>query len=310
VIDRAPSQRITPVILCGGEGTRLSPLSSAERPKYLLKGWSSRTILQETILRVSDSAIYKEPILFTSTRTETIVRTDAAKAAGAGFTLIAEPAPRSTCPPLITAAILASKEESDALLLALPSDHYIEDLGHFTGAVIKADGQTGQGKIALFGVTPKSAETGYGYIECANEGKGGEVYKVISFHEKPSRERAEAYLKSGNYLINSGIALFKASTLLAYAKKFLPKLLERVEESIWDVDTPSLQKGYEACQKISFDHAVLEGPIEKVCVELQTGWSDLGTIESIRQAALKYQSERGSLFNAIRSGLPLTPFKS
>ncbi|PLX42457.1 MAG: hypothetical protein C0609_09490 [Deltaproteobacteria bacterium] len=131
VTKKAPIKRITPVILCGGEGARLAPLSSPERPKYLLKGWSARSILQETILRVSNDALFNEPLLITSNRTEALVRADAAKVAGARFTLMAEPVARSTCPPLITAALLASRNKANPLLLALPADHYIESLEIF-----------------------------------------------------------------------------------------------------------------------------------------------------------------------------------
>ena len=282
---------ILPVILSGGSGTRLWPLSRRERPKQLLPLLSQRSLLQDTVLRLD--ALGEEcvpPLIICNEShraeiTEQLAEIDRSKA-----TLVFEPEGRNTAPAIAVAALLSEqlKGDENATLLILPADHSIGDANALAASVSKAAAAAGKGLLVTFGVVPSRPETGFGYIWRGD--RDGDHFHVRDFVEKPSPERAEEYVASGDYYWNSGMFALRAQTYLTELERLVPEIAfacrQAVEGATCDDDCIELARdAFVACRAESIDYAVMEHTDRAAVVELNAGWSDVGSWESLYDAS-------------------------
>lgn len=278
-------QAITPVLLCGGTGTRLWPLSRDSYPKQFIAMQGELSLFQQTALRVSDRASYRRPIVVVN-EDHRFIAVDQLQAIDiAPATLIVEPVGRNTAPAAAVAALHASEQDGDAKLLLMPADHVIEDEAAFTAAVTSGLEATGSGRIVLFGIEPSSPATGYGYIRQEQPG-GSAVSRVAEFVEKPDPVTAERYLAAGDYLWNSGIVLVAARQLLSELERHAPDVVTAARASLVDGerDLDFLRLGAEAfgrAPSISIDHSVLEKSDHASVIRVRCGWADLGAWSAV-----------------------------
>ena len=275
---------LLPVIMAGGSGSRLWPLSRSLYPKQFISLASDKTMLQETIARLSGIK-HQDPMLICNEAHRFIVaeqlRQDHLNHSG----IVLEPVGRNTAPAIALAALHATKEGNDPLLLVLAADHVILNQNAFIAAVEKASVSAQQGKLVTFGIIPTSPETGYGYIKQGDvEGDG--AYQVSSFVEKPDLHTAEAYLASGDYYWNSGMFLFKASRYIEELKLYRPDILlacqEAMLQSKTDLDFMRVnEEAFSACPEDSVDYAVMEKTKDALVVPMAAGWSDVGSFSAL-----------------------------
>ena len=254
--------KIIPVILSGGTGTRLWPLSRKDYPKQYLPLASDNTMLQETILRLGKLANLADPIIVCNVEHRFLVADQCQQMDFRNPIILLEPVGKNTAPAIIAAALQSLRVSEDAVLLVLSADHVIKNVKAFYEAINTANNQAQNGKLITFGITPTHANTGYGYIRSFKENLNGS-YKVDEFVEKPDLETAKQYLDQGNYLWNSGIFMFKADTLIHELTIHLPDSLKLIEESVnkatHDLDFIRLDKQtFEACPSNSIDYALME----------------------------------------------------
>ncbi len=270
---------ICPVIMAGGSGTRLWPLSRAAHPKQFLRLHGEDTMLQATVKRLSGLDI-QASITICNEEHRFFVAEQLREIDKLG-SIILEPVGRNTAPAIALAALTA---KDDPLLLVLAADHVIQDEAAFREAVIRAIPLAEAGKLVTFGIVPTQPHTGYGYIK---RGKDiGEDFEVDAFVEKPSSDIAQDYFSSGDYYWNSGMFLFRASTYLEELKKFRPDILEQCQGSVMDVKTDldflRIDKDmFESCPAESVDYAVMEKTSHAVVVTMDAGWSDIGSWSSL-----------------------------
>lgn len=284
----APALRA--VLLVGGSGTRLWPLSREQYPKQFLSLLDGRSPLQETWLRVADLApqapiaVANEAYRFLAAEQLRLVDFPA------DGTLILEPSGRNTAPAIALAALQAVREGGDAVLLVLPSDHALADRQAFADAVKQALPAAQAGRLVTFGVVPDYPETGYGYIR-AGKSLGvatPEVFNVEAFVEKPDAQRAASYLESGHYCWNSGMFMFLASRYLEALGQYRPDILEACRQAMagtredGDFTRPD-KSAFKACPAESIDYAVMESTPDAAMVRLNAGWSDIGSWEALRR---------------------------
>jgi len=273
---------LIPVILCGGAGSRLWPVSRELHPKPFIELADGQSLLQKAFLR--GAAMPSVTEIITVTNRELLFQTEeqfrSVNKAGLATTFILEPFGRNTAPALAAAALLAAKNHGrEAILLALPADHVITQQPAFAEAVAQAVRLASGGKLVTFGIEPLTPETGYGYIEA-------EGTKVIRFVEKPSSSEAEAYLASGRYLWNSGMVCFAAGVMLDEMEKYCPEVLHATSACI---ATSRLANGkgfaelsldgdsFSKVPNISIDYAVMEKSAEVAVVPCNIGWNDIGS---------------------------------
>jgi mannose-1-phosphate guanylyltransferase/mannose-6-phosphate isomerase len=294
---------IIPVILCGGSGTRLWPLSTPDRPKQFLPLVSERTLFQETLLRLAGLTGLGPPIVVCNAAHRMLVATQLRSIEMTAGTIVLEPEGRNTAPAIAVAALLSTGTESagrDPVLLVLPADHVIADGAAFRVAIEHAVAAAGTGRLVTFGIVPARPETGYGYIE---QGEGtdfaGGARSVARFVEKPDREAAERYLASGRFLWNSGMFVFGAGAFLAELAHWAPAMHAACVSSIAtarrDADFTHLGSEFLACPAGSIDHAVMEKTSRAAVVPLDAGWSDVGSWSALYDVLAK--NEDG---NALR----------
>jgi mannose-1-phosphate guanylyltransferase len=270
---------ICPVIMAGGSGTRLWPLSRATHPKQFLTLHGEDTMLQATVKRLSGLDI-QASITICNEEHRFFVAEQLREIDKLG-PIILEPVGRNTAPAIALAALTA---KDDPLLLVLAADHVMQDEDAFREAVIRAIPLAEAGKLVTFGIVPSAPHTGYGYIK---RGKDiGEGFEVDAFVEKPSSDVAQDYFSSGDYYWNSGMFLFRASNYLEELKKFRPDILEQCQESVLDVKTDldflRIDKDmFESCPAESVDYAVMEKTAHAVVVPMDAGWSDIGSWSSL-----------------------------
>lgn len=270
--------RVTPVILCGGAGTRLWPLSRAARPKQMLDLTGGGTMLALTARRVGDAALYGPPLVVGAA-----AQADAIAAEVEGATLILEPSARNTAPAIALAALNAAP---DAVLLVLPSDHHVADPAGSDAAVRRALPLARDGWIVTFGMTPDRPETGYGYIRRGEElGEG--LFAVDRFVEKPDAATAAAWLAEGGHDWNGGIFLLRADTLIEGLTAHAPDILaaaraavagQRVEGARISPDAAA----FAAAPSISIDYALMEKAKKVAVAPVAIGWSDIGGFAALR----------------------------
>lgn len=277
---------ITPVIMAGGSGTRLWPLSRAAHPKQFLALNGDKTMLQQTVERLSDIPV-GELITICNEQHRFLVA-EQLREINAPGRIILEPVGRNTAPAIALAALL--ERDSDPLLLVLAADHVIANQAAFTEAVMEAMPLAEAGKLVAFGVAPAEPHTGYGYIKAGDAIDG--AYLVDSFKEKPDAETAARYLKDGGYFWNSGIFLFKASRYLHELKANQPQIFAACEAAnanpSLDLNFVRLEAGaFESCPSDSIDYAVMEKTNEAAVMPLDAGWNDIGSWSSLWEVSEK-----------------------
>jgi mannose-1-phosphate guanylyltransferase/mannose-6-phosphate isomerase len=270
---------LTPVLLSGGVGSRLWPVSRESHPKQFLPLAGELSMLQETLQRTLGLA-ESPPLVVCNEEHRFMVAEQLRQVDLAASALILEPDGRNTAPAVALAALQAVQDDPDALLLVLPADHLIQDVSAFVEAVGKAVPLALQGRLMTFGVVPSAAETGYGYIKCGAALDPG-LYDLERFVEKPDVETAQAYLESGNYLWNSGMFLLRAATYLEQLGQHDPDILahcrQAMEGAARDMDFVRPDAAaFAACPSNSIDYAVMEKTDMGGVVSLDCGWSDVG----------------------------------
>ncbi|TXK66032.1 mannose-1-phosphate guanylyltransferase/mannose-6-phosphate isomerase [Alkalisalibacterium limincola] len=275
-----------PVILCGGSGTRLWPLSREAFPKQFLPLVGEVSMLQATWQRVRSLAS-AAPLVVAGEDHRFMVAEQLREAGCSGATILLEPAARNTAPAITVAALEAMRDGDDPLLLVLPSDHVIANVDAFTTAVAQAVPVAEGGVLVTFGIIPSGPETGYGYIK-AEAGQG--VRKVARFVEKPNAATAEVYVSSGDHFWNSGMFLFRASVFLAELEPEQPAMFaacrEALEKARRDEDFVRLDKvAFEASPSNSIDYAVMEHTQAAAVLPVEMGWNDVGSWAALWQVA-------------------------
>ena len=285
-------KRIIPVVLCGGVGVRLWPLSREDFPKQCLSIGGDGSLLQDTMARVADRNHFAAPIVIGSRNFIEVVSSQLQALGLEDALLLAEPSRRNTGPAVAAAASHVAAHQPDALLLVMPADHAIRDPDAFLAAVNNARGLAAEGRIVLFGVPPTRPETKYGYL-CPGEPITGAAaaLRVVAFKEKPDLEAADVFCRQG-YLWNSGIFLFTARTILEELRRFEPRIVDLSRQAVEAaVRGPAALELAEApfamLPDISIDHAVMERTDRAVVIPVAMGWSDLGTWPSLVELAAK-----------------------
>jgi mannose-1-phosphate guanylyltransferase/mannose-6-phosphate isomerase len=279
--------RITPVLLAGGSGTRLWPLSRKSYPKQFSTLLGDETLFQSSAKRLvsSQSLKFNAPITMTNSDYRFIV---IEQLQGAGIdpgAVLIEPEGRNTAPAVLAAAIYASKSDPDATILIVPSDHIIPDTLAFHAAICGGLKETENGRIVTFGITPTRPETGYGYLEFSVASPCGAV-PLKRFVEKPDIEAAKAMLDAGTYFWNAGIFLFRAKDMIAAFQTHAPELMEPVNNAIEQghVDLDFFRLAVEPwakCENISIDYAIMEKMDTLSAVPYSAGWNDLGGWDAV-----------------------------
>jgi mannose-1-phosphate guanylyltransferase len=279
--------KLKAIIMAGGTGSRLWPLSRAMHPKQFLALHGEETMLQATMKRISDLDINSS--LTICNEEHRFFVAEQLRELGKLDSIILEPDGRNTAPAIALAAMM-SEIENDPILLVLAADHIIEDKTSFTEKVKEAIPLAESGNLVTFGIVPHEPNTGYGYIKCGDSiGAGFEVEKFI---EKPSAPVAQDFINSDKYLWNSGMFLFKASRYLEELKKYRPNIYEACQLSIENIKRDNdfirvNEAAFEQCPSESVDYAVMEQTTDAVVVPLEAGWSDIGSWASLWEIAKK-----------------------
>ncbi|WP_110665037.1 mannose-1-phosphate guanylyltransferase/mannose-6-phosphate isomerase [Salinicola halophilus] len=278
---------LIPVILAGGAGTRLWPVSRASYPKQFLPVVGEQSMLVETLARLMPIST-GGPIVVCQEAHRFLVA-EQLRAAGQRADIVLEPAMRNTAPAIAVAALAALAKDEEATLLVLPADHAIAHPEALLAALEPAEAAARAGRLVTFGVKPTRAETGYGYIEVDSAVTGAAV-PVVRFVEKPEAEVAEHYLEGGRHLWNSGMFLMRADRYLAALSQARPAMLSAVAAA-WEGRSADLDflrldaEAFERCESESIDYAVMESTPDASVVSLDAGWSDVGSWESLWEIA-------------------------
>ena len=278
---------IYPVILCGGSGTRLWPLSRQSMPKQFLNLIGENSLFQQAAQRVS-GAEFANPLVLTSNDYRFIAAQQLADIGVEPNGLVLEPSAKNTAPAILAAAEILYNQDADALLLVMPSDHYIPDHQALTELVLAAKSSAEAGAIITFGIQPDRPETGYGYIERGEALSDSAGYAVTAFHEKPDETRAQDMLGSGTYLWNSGLFMARCGTVLTDAEKFVPDMLGCVRRSVarstTDLDFLRLDElVWQDIEANSIDYALMEKADNLAVFPFSGRWSDLGDWQALRR---------------------------
>ena len=275
------SASITPVILSGGSGSRLWPMSRAGYPKQFLTLADDDSMLQATVKRVKGD-LFSAPLLVCNEEHRFIVAEQLRHIGCTAKDIILEPVGRNTAPAVAVAALRLAEENPDALMLVMPSDHVIQDEAAFTQAVNRAAQAANDGALVTFGITPNAPETGYGYIKYAEPWQGHQgVHSVAQFVEKPEQATAQTYLEDGHYLWNSGIFLFTAKAYLDELEGSNPNMVKAAKHALAGSEKDLTfcrldMEAFAASPSDSIDYAVMEKTTHAAVVPVEMGWSDLG----------------------------------
>ena len=290
-----PNSFIVPLILCGGSGTRLWPLSRESYPKQFLsiQKEDKLSLLQKTIKRILPLKNLKKPILVCNEQHRFIVAEQMREINIDDFIILLEPFGRNTAPAIISAALKSLEIESDPTLLVLSSDHEITNIEKFLTIVKKGLEYTEKNKLVTFGVIPTLPEIGYGYIKSSKPfGNKEEGFNIEKFIEKPDIETARKLIKDKRFTWNSGMFMFKAKEIIKEINKFSPEVLltckDAISKSVVDLDFQRLDKNsFAKCNDISIDVAVMEKTKRGIVIPLDVGWSDVGSWEVIWEHSKK-----------------------
>lgn len=275
---------IRPLIMCGGSGARLWPLSRESFPKQFAPLIGKNSTFQETVLRMADKAHFGRPLIVAAKRHRFMVERQLAEI-GVEADILLEPMPRDSGPAIAAGAALIARDNPDQLVMVLAADHVVRDAPAFRQTVLAAASAAEQGYIVTFGIQPSLPATGYGYIERGEPIAASTALRVRRFVEKPDLATAQRYLLEG-YLWNSGNFLFKASALLAEYGRFSPDSLAAIEEALdkagSDLGAPVLDAvAFERAQKKSIDYQVMEKTDKAAVLPCSFGWSDIGTWDAM-----------------------------
>lgn len=295
---------IYPVILSGGSGTRLWPLSRAAMPKQLLPLLSEKTMFQETVQRVANLPNVAAPLVICNQEHRFMIAEQLRSMDVAAHAILLEPIGRNTAAAIAIAALVLQRTDADALMLILPADHLIGDQMAFALAVEHAVTVAQQGYLATFGIVAHTPETGFGYIR-QGVALSEHAYAVQAFVEKPPRAVAEQYLASGEYYWNSGMFLFRASDVIAELRQHQPDVLQACEQALSlaknDLDFIRLDSTtFTACPSVSIDYAVMERTNKAAVIPADIDWSDIGAWHAVWEA-----SSKDAQSNAIRGDVIL-----
>ncbi|OGT22845.1 MAG: hypothetical protein A3C55_04895 [Gammaproteobacteria bacterium RIFCSPHIGHO2_02_FULL_42_13] len=268
---------LIPVILAGGIGERLRPLSTPKRPKQFLPLFSDKSLLQETMNRIAQYPAMSSPMVIGSLSHRALLDE---QLMGAQATIILEPVGRNTAPAIAIAALRAMENGQDPILFVLPSDHLIQNQDIFYKAIAIACAHAEKNKLVTFGIVPHAPETGYGYIQTGERCE--DAYVIKRFVEKPPQQLAEQYLAQGGYYWNSGMFLFRASIVLHAIEMHAPDIYKICREALKNSRREAShiyldETLFAACKKESIDYAVMEKTTDAVIVPLDAGWSDVGS---------------------------------
>jgi mannose-1-phosphate guanylyltransferase/mannose-6-phosphate isomerase len=280
-----------PVILSGGSGSRLWPLSRQNQPKQFLTLIGDHSLFQETVLRASRLPGMQLPVTVCSEDHRFMVGEQLQEVGIGNGGILLEPMARNTAPAIALAALHVAARDEDAMMLVMPADHLIEDESAFQDAVTRAATLAGDNWLVTFGIHPDYAETGYGYIR-QGEALGGDGNRIERFVEKPDQATAERYLAEGGYAWNSGMFMFKASRYLEELRQLAPAILAAVEAAYAkanpDLDFVRVDKAaFAASPDDSIDYAVMEKTTRAAVVPVTCGWSDIGSWSSLWEAATR-----------------------
>lgn len=286
-------QIVTPVILSGGSGTRLWPLSRKSYPKQFVPFMGDKTLFQQTAERMSGKSAalgFQKPVVVTNSDFRFIVVEQLTEVGVDPGPVLIEPEGRNTAPAVLAAALHVQASDPEATLLVVPADHLIPDAESFHAAVEAGLSAVEEGKIVLFGITPDRPETGYGYLELTKSAVAGAITPLEGFVEKPDEATAEKMLASGNYLWNAGIFLFKAADIVEAFTKYAPEVMAPVTDSLAkaEADLGFLRLDPEAwsgAPDVSIDYAVMEKAEDLVVVPYADSWSDLGGWDAVWRAS-------------------------
>jgi mannose-1-phosphate guanylyltransferase/mannose-6-phosphate isomerase len=292
--------QLHPVILSGGVGSRLWPLSRSLFPKQLLALAGDRSLIQDTARRAVGPS-FAPPLIVCNVEHRFLIAEQMRAAGVAPAGIMLEPQGRNTAPAATVAALMLVEQDPDAVLLLMPADHIIRDTKAFREAIDSASPAAAQGHLVTFGIAPTGPETGYGYIQ-----RGAPLYEnaptfaVRGFVEKPDSPTASRYIEAGDYYWNSGMFAFQASSFLAELERLEPEMLAHCRSAIRggkrDLDFFRLDaKAFEACKSISIDYAVMEHTKKAVMVPVEMGWSDIGSWEALWDA-----SDKDDVGNALK----------
>ncbi len=289
------SSSIIPLILCGGSGSRLWPLSRSSYPKQFLsiKKEDKLSLLQKTIQRILPLKNLKKPILVCNEEHRFLVAEQLRELKIDDFIILLEPFGRNTAPAIALAALKSIEIEDDPTLLVLSSDHEIKDVAKFLNLVEKGIKYTEQNKLVTFGIIPTSPEVGYGYIKSSKPLQDiNEGIEIESFLEKPDLETAKKLITDNRFTWNSGMFMFKSNEIIKEINNYSPNILnscrESINKSVQDLDFQRIDKvSFKKCENISIDVAVMEKTSKGVVIPLDVGWSDIGSWEMVWETSDK-----------------------
>lgn len=280
---------IIPVILSGGGGTRLWPMSTPQTPKQFLGLTGEHTMFQLTALRVHNRAQFAAPIIVANAAHADIVEAQLAEIGINDATILLEPCARSTAPAIALAAL--SVATPDAVLLVMPSDHVITDEAAFHAATEALLPKVMEGWLATYGITPSGPETGYGYIQMGDEIASG-MQSVSRFVEKPDAARAAEMIAAGDHVWNGGIFLFRADTYLQTMREFAPEMEAAVVAAMAGAERTGKMvrpdhASFAACPSDSIDYAIMEKAKQVAVAPVSMGWSDVGSWDALHELGNK-----------------------
>jgi mannose-1-phosphate guanylyltransferase / mannose-6-phosphate isomerase len=289
--EKTPTDLIHPVIMSGGAGSRLWPLSRQLYPKQLLPLAGARTMIQETAARVKGPQ-FASPLVVCNQEHRFLIAEQLRENGIADATIVLEPIGRNTAPVAAVAAFLLAEKDPSALVLLMPADHVVENKKAFADAVEIAAAAAREGAIATFGIQPNGPETGYGYIQRGEATALAGCYRVKRFVEKPDRAAAQSYLDAGDYFWNGGIFMFRAKTYLDELQQFEPHIAAQCREAVTkgrrDLDFFRLDEAaFAESPSKSIDYAVMEHTEHAAVVPVDMGWSDVGSWQSLWEIAAR-----------------------